>query len=63
MEAIGHTDTSLLIGNIGYSILEELSGGAACADGHCSISEEIVDDTIYSFPNGAGPISTSVIAT
>lgn len=36
-----------------YSVLEELSGGAACADGHVQISWEIVDDTIYSFSDDA----------
>lgn len=36
-----------------YSVLEELPGGAACADGHIQISWEIVDDTIYSFSDDA----------
>ncbi|KAJ5120359.1 uncharacterized protein N7515_009747 [Penicillium bovifimosum] len=35
-----------------YSVLEELSGGAACADGHIQIAWEIVDDTIYNFSDG-----------
>ena len=32
-----------------YSVLNELSGGAACNDGHVSITYEIVDDTLYNF--------------
>lgn len=32
-----------------YSVLDQLSGGSACNDGHISISWEIVDETIYNF--------------
>jgi hypothetical protein len=32
-----------------YSVLNELSGGGACDDGHVSISWEITDETIHQF--------------
>ncbi|RAO69044.1 uncharacterized protein BHQ10_005056 [Talaromyces amestolkiae] len=32
-----------------YEVLNELSRGAACADGHIDISWEIVDETLYDF--------------
>ncbi|KAH8700966.1 hypothetical protein BGW36DRAFT_261986, partial [Talaromyces proteolyticus] len=32
-----------------YSVLNELSGGSACDDGHVAISWEILDETIYDF--------------
>lgn len=32
-----------------YSVLDQLSGGSSCRDGHISISWEIVDETIYKF--------------
>lgn len=32
-----------------YSILDRLSGGSSCHDGHISISWEIVDETMYKF--------------
>lgn len=32
-----------------YSVLNELSGGAACNDGHAAISWEITDETIHEF--------------
>lgn len=32
-----------------YSVLTELSGTAACADGHSAITWEIVDETIHEF--------------
>lgn len=38
-----------------YEVLNELSGGAACADGHIDISWEIVDETLYNFDStGSG---------
>ncbi|KAF3386439.1 hypothetical protein F1880_001217 [Penicillium rolfsii] len=32
-----------------YSVLDQLSGGSACNDGHMAISWEILDETIYNF--------------
>lgn len=32
-----------------YSVLDQLSGGSACNDGHIEISWEILDETIYNF--------------
>jgi hypothetical protein len=32
-----------------YSVLNELTGGAACDDGHAAITWEIVDETIHQF--------------
>ncbi|KUL81544.1 hypothetical protein ZTR_10060 [Talaromyces verruculosus] len=45
-----------------YEVLNELSGGAACADGHIDISWEIVDETLYNFDStgsglAQGPVS------
>lgn len=45
-----------------YSVLNELSGGDACNDGHIDISWEIVDETLYNFDTNApgqttGPVS------
>lgn len=45
-----------------YSVLEELSGGAACTDGHVPISWEILDDTVYRFSNDASSTSASAAA-
>lgn len=48
-----------------YEVLNELSRGAACADGHINISWEIVDETLYDFDStgsglAQGPVSGPV---
>ncbi|OJJ50143.1 hypothetical protein ASPZODRAFT_128763 [Penicilliopsis zonata CBS 506.65] len=53
-----------------YTVLNELSGGEACDDGHVSIEWEILDETLYEFDTGAsdsstsqGPVSAAVTAS
>lgn len=45
------------------SVLDKISGGSACADGHADITWEIVDETLYNFDTNApgqasGPVSS-----
>ncbi|GLI82123.1 hypothetical protein PoHVEF18_010524 [Penicillium ochrochloron] len=43
-----------------YTVLDQLSGGSACNDGHMSISWEILDETIYNFDgSSSGFVSRS----
>lgn len=42
-----------------YSVLNELTGGSACDDGHAAISWEILDETIYDFATGSSSDSSS----
>ncbi|EEA23312.1 hypothetical protein TMatcc_002170 [Talaromyces marneffei ATCC 18224] len=46
------------------SVLDEISGGVACADGHADITWEILDETLYNFDTNApgqptGPVPPS----
>lgn len=45
-----------------YTVLNKLSGGNACSEGHVAISWEILDDSIFTFhgsPSGSTPSSES----
>ncbi|KAJ5380206.1 uncharacterized protein N7496_002634 [Penicillium cataractarum] len=42
-----------------YSVLDQLSGGSACNDGHVSISWEILDETIYNFDGSSSGFTSS----
>jgi hypothetical protein len=42
-----------------YTVLDQLSGGSACNDGHMSISWEILDETIYNFDGSSSGFVSS----
>lgn len=42
-----------------YTVLDQLSGGSACNDGHMSISWEILDETIYNFDGSSSGFASS----
>lgn len=42
-----------------YSVLDQLSGGSACNDGHMSIEWEILDETIYNFDGSSSGFTSS----
>ncbi|CEO60119.1 hypothetical protein PMG11_04759 [Penicillium brasilianum] len=42
-----------------YSVLDQLSGGSACNDGHVEISWEILDETIYNIDGSSSGFTSS----
>lgn len=47
-----------------YSVLDQLSGGSACNDGHIAISWEILDESVYDFDgSSSGFVSGAQSAT